>query len=479
MRKLFILLLCLLVGATLVPYVLIWREFSPTRKFELEEIKVGPPRKGWAILQPERSRISLQRSTSCPTSNSRNFFAHPVMVDNGRSTEPRLFTWLGSRQCDIPCYEGRSQFADANFYEFPFCPHGKRVIQTMESIVNYPDYTREKFRGVSNVLLSTYDLDSDVPVPYFDWSYDIFSPKVSHNYSADMAVFISNCGAPNQRAEYLKKMMEAGLKVHSFGKCLKNKELPNFSDLERNQFKKKIASSYPFLCAFENSNTKDYVTEKFHQGFEAGTIPIHMGIPDIHRFAPNKKSYISVHDFKSPEDLVEYMKYLLSNNTAFEEYFEWKKTGIVSKDFRALMDLTIIHSTCRLCILLGDLGRWNFGWAASPFDSQNPYHNENIMAKKRALPSYTMIKARERGMFWFKALFLRTKTYIELEQQIFAHFTGWIEIYDITSIKRTMFDEVIHYKNNDLQISTLENESEIEIIFLYTEKGPTVRPGYE
>ena len=52
-------------------------------------------------------------------------------------------------------------------------------------------------------------------------------------------------------------------------------------------------------------------------------LPVVMGGADYSKIAP-PKSYINQKDFSSPKDLAYYLKYLLKNGTAYQEYFTWK-----------------------------------------------------------------------------------------------------------------------------------------------------------
>jgi len=81
---------------------------------------------------------------------------------------------------------------------------------------------------------------------------------------------------------------------------------------------------YRYRIAFENSNCRDYVTEKFFDALELDSIPIvnwkhGQGVPS----APNK-SYINIYDFKSTKQLAEYLIFLSKNEDKYNEYFKWK-----------------------------------------------------------------------------------------------------------------------------------------------------------
>jgi hypothetical protein len=57
------------------------------------------------------------------------------------------------------------------------------------------------------------------------------------------------------------------------------------------------------------------------------------------------------------KELAKYLQYLNSNDTAYNEYLQWKIDG-PSKEWIALVDLSILHSECRFCIRSADLDRY-------------------------------------------------------------------------------------------------------------------------
>ncbi len=66
-------------------------------------------------------------------------------------------------------------------------------------------------------------------------------------------------------------------------------------------------SHYKFTMAFENTSTEGYATEKIMDAFAAHSIPIYYGDPLITKdFNPD--AFINAHDFKSWDDLIEYIK---------------------------------------------------------------------------------------------------------------------------------------------------------------------------
>ena len=121
-----------------------------------------------------------------------------------------------------------------------------------------------------------------------------------------------------------------------------------------------LAMRHKFFLSIENSRCRYYITEKFFENaLLAGTVPIVAGAPrrDYEMVAP-KKSFIHIDDFSSLEGLAGYVNYLLLNETAYNEYFDWWKPTIDSKgekddDFRMRTVEDYKNSGfCKLCTVL-------------------------------------------------------------------------------------------------------------------------------
>ena len=61
------------------------------------------------------------------------------------------------------------------------------------------------------------------------------------------------------------------------------------------------------------------------QAIFAGAVPVFFGAEDVGEFAPGERSVIRTADFASPKQLAEYLLYLDRNDTAYREYFSWKR----------------------------------------------------------------------------------------------------------------------------------------------------------
>jgi hypothetical protein len=168
---------------------------------------------------------------------------------------------------------------------------------------------------------ATYKLDSDVPVPYIYRNYPELLKTKPTPKAELINAFISSNFNQSRRINYLKELMSY-INVHSYGKTLNNKNLPDDKGILTKQ---EIISSYKFTIAFENAIATDYVTEKFFQPLIAGSVPVYLGAPNIEEFAPGDNCYINVNSFTSVKLLADYILELDNNDEKYEEYLKWKE----------------------------------------------------------------------------------------------------------------------------------------------------------
>ncbi|KAK3733515.1 hypothetical protein QZH41_007526 [Actinostola sp. cb2023] len=180
----------------------------------------------------------------------------------------------------------------------------------------------------------SYRKESDVYAPYGDFTpldcqemltatRRLGRRDFSEGKNKMVAWICSNCRDDVGRLEYASKLARY-IKVDIFGKCGKlNCSKGTYTRLS-NDCKLKL-KQYKFYLAFENSRCVDYITEKYWEvGLENELVPVVMGGADYSLVAiPG--SYINVDDFDSVEKLAEYLTYLNTNHTAYNEYFKWKR----------------------------------------------------------------------------------------------------------------------------------------------------------
>ncbi|KAI8820992.1 uncharacterized protein EV422DRAFT_48540 [Fimicolochytrium jonesii] len=314
----------------------------------------------------------LQHQAHClPPPWERNLTEHPVLVVGGAGSgwPPSPAEWEPKQPCIIPCLHTSDQTyidrADVRLYEillsnYPTskeglpkrsCEHQKFALLSMESADNYPFLNDAKSVGYD--ITMDYRLTSDVPIPYYGIC-DVLRPvdtTIPKHTDVLASAFISNCGARNNRKEVVEELMKY-IKVDSFGACLHNQDIPDYAiDLNPWDQKTAVLKRYKFNLAFENSNSEDYVTEKFYQPLESGTVPVFLGTSSIPRFAPHPSSYIDASSFPSIRALADHLLYLASNDTAYNAYFAYKDPAHEqAEEFMRVAAFQQVHSSCRLCM---------------------------------------------------------------------------------------------------------------------------------
>lgn len=172
--------------------------------------------------------------------------------------------------CSLTDSRRHSSSADAIlFRQDPRFPIFRRppgqiwILYLLEAPYFTPDL--RKFKGQFN-WTATYRRDSDIVAPYEKFVKYNAQPLKYHtiphrNYAEGktkkVAWFVSNCHATNQRLEYAKQLSKY-IQVDIYGKC-GDKKCPRGKD----SCSEMLNKDYKFYLAFENSNCRDYITEKF------------------------------------------------------------------------------------------------------------------------------------------------------------------------------------------------------------------------
>ena len=180
---------------------------------------------------------------------------------------------------------------------------------------------------------STTSPSSSVPRVYYqgkfkESSYLLMTKPYDHLIKA--AVYVaSTChkGPRTTNREHIVAAIESQFRVDSLGKCHPTAKGPEgitlkFStDVHENlMLKRNAISNYLFYLAFENTIEPGYVTEKVYDALIAGVVPIYLGDSSFCKtLIPFTRAVIYLEDFGNDvERLVKYMKYLSSNETAYE-----------------------------------------------------------------------------------------------------------------------------------------------------------------
>jgi hypothetical protein len=214
------------------------------------------------------------------------------------------------------------------------------MAETEESKVRYG----QLFEGFKNFDgHSATHLSADLPRIYeaaFLNKTDPLMPMVLFSDMVKAGSYVaSDChkrdSANANRDSVIFKIRMEDFRIDGLGKCMRTPvgpegiTLPKTRDTNYNVFlKKQVIGKYLFNFAFENSIERGYVTEKAFNALESGTVPVYLG-DSVHLKAllPHPKAAIFVDDYgDNYTALADYLKYLSSNETAYEEHRAWRKT---------------------------------------------------------------------------------------------------------------------------------------------------------
>ncbi len=162
--------------------------------------------------------------------------------------------------------------------------------------------------------------------------------QMMKNKTRTIAWFVSNCHSNSQRESLVRKLSQF-IAVDVYGKCGNGSHrCSNKSECDR-----LLSDSYRFYLSFENSLCPDYVTEKLYRPLAHDTVPVVYGGSNYSFYLP-PGSYINAMDYKSPEDLANYLKKLMIDDALYSNYFKWRDQYQVIQ--------SPLDGWCHLCRLL-------------------------------------------------------------------------------------------------------------------------------
>lgn len=254
------------------------------------------------------------------------------------------------------CLTGPTEYRDVPIF-FPEKREGQHWIWfAYEQQYYFPMMQEESYMSKFDFKM-TYHQDSLVHISFTcPWGglNTFLDPPPKKDKKKLAVLMASNCntGGATERTEYVKELMKY-MDIDSVGHCLHNKDMPQ-PDTRRSHGDKirekiNIISEYKFLLAFENNNhVNDYVTEKMTNAYQAGTVPVYWGAPNVDDWVIGDHSIIKTTDFASAKDLADYLNFLNDNEEEYMKYFAWKNKGL-SPSFQQLLDDCLFYAECRLC----------------------------------------------------------------------------------------------------------------------------------
>ncbi|KAM9642289.1 alpha-(1,3)-fucosyltransferase 7 [Trichechus inunguis] len=169
--------------------------------------------------------------------------------------------------------------------------------------------------GIFNWVLS-YRRDSDIFVPYGHLEPRTGPPPPPLPAKSGVAAWVVSNFQEQQRRAQLYRQLAQHLRVDVFGRAIgrplcANCLLPT-------------VARYRFYLAFENSQHRDYITEKlWRNALVAGTVPVVLGPPraNYEAFVP-PDAFVHVDDFGSTRQLAAFLAGM--NETHYQHFFAWR-----------------------------------------------------------------------------------------------------------------------------------------------------------
>jgi alpha-1,3-fucosyltransferase 10 len=247
---------------------------------------------------------------------------------------------LNASACSVPCRFSTesSDFghADVVIVHLPTAPAAalteleKLPGQTWVAWSMESEVTSSLIRDVE--VMSRFDLEvsyrrsADVWCPYFGrYSVEtVLAPAQAKTEPYPVACFQSNPYDASGRSRLASELIRR-IKVASYGRVLPT--VPDPGAIATRAGRLAVCARHKFTLAFENSIAPDHVTDKIFDVWEAGSVPVYLGAPNVSEFAPAAHSYIDVTSFDGPADLADYLNHLDGNDEEYAAYLEWKRSG--------------------------------------------------------------------------------------------------------------------------------------------------------
>ena len=152
----------------------------------------------------------------------------------------------------------------------------------------------------------------------------------------DMFAVISRCHDDARRYKIIHELTQH-FEVDTYGACSSNKLKCNYTRFYC--IPPTIIKKYKFRLAFENSNCRDYITEKYWDSLQQNVVPIvnwkdhqrnDFSLEGLKQFESENmnvipNSYINIYDFDNIINAVKFITEVGENETLYNSFHEWKK----------------------------------------------------------------------------------------------------------------------------------------------------------
>ena len=206
-------------------------------------------------------------------------------------------------------------------------------------------------------------------------SFQCYSPPHKENFLSNAkrnfcSFVVSNGRGAEIRTKAFRKFSEYK-KVDSGGKYLNNIG-KNVED------KLSFISNYKFNIAFENSYTKGYITEKLFESKMANSIPLYWGGLEESDFNfLNKKAFINFDDYLNLDSMLDFVKYLDSNDDAYLSMLN--EPLVIDKDYKFKENEKL---KTFLSNIFNSKDPYRRGWGQWRINIENRYKRYQIIRKR-------------------------------------------------------------------------------------------------
>ncbi|XP_068594762.1 alpha-(1,3)-fucosyltransferase 7 [Brachionichthys hirsutus] len=195
-----------------------------------------------------------------------------------------------------------------------------------------------RLNGLFNWTMS-YRRDADIPIPYGKTLLGAGGGgfRAAPNRSCLVSWVVSRY-KPHQARAAAYQSLKKYIPIQVYGKWTRR-------PLSNKRLLPTIAKCF-FYLSFENSEVKDYISEKlWRNAFQAGSVPVVLGPSraTYEALAP-PGSFIHVTDFKSTADLAAHLRHVAADGQAYEKYLQWQHTHRIKtfSDWRERL--------CQICV---------------------------------------------------------------------------------------------------------------------------------
>ncbi|MEI6865953.1 glycosyltransferase family 10 [Flavicella sp.] len=165
---------------------------------------------------------------------------------------------------------------------------------------------------------------------------------INNPFNREFCNFIYANPDAHQNRDKFFHLLNKYKKVDSLGSHLKNTDLeiePRGGNWYQGSIDTK--SNYKFSLAFENALYKGYTTEKIISSFQAKSIPIYWGNPNINKEI-DPSGFINCHDYTSFEEVIERIKEIDNDKNQYLKMLKSSKSIFFENNFHELQNQNLI-----------------------------------------------------------------------------------------------------------------------------------------